>query len=355
MKYIFKLLFAVFFILPIMLVAQQAKVYKDTNTNKMGIKDKSGKIILPAKYDFIFEFEENSESNDYSTISSKYSIAFNGELFSSGYPKIGKFIFIDSTGTQIINTQYDYIKIKRNGFVLTFIGNVDENGFPIKGLYGLFDKAKKEIVPCKYTSISPFGEGIASVSVATLDKDNVATDKKFGLIDSTGKEIVACTMEYSYVGYPNNNNGLIKVKKSNKYGFINISGKQIIDCKYDYIDFFYNGLALVFEGEVSNIETPNETPIKGKYGFVNNTGQLVYELKSDFATNFYEGFAKIFNGEVDEEGKPKIGKYGLIDTKGNEIAKVIYDEMDDYFKDGKLKVIKDGKTLFINKNGKEEK
>lgn len=348
MKYIVKLSIIALIMTSIIVNAQQVKVFKDVNTLKMGINEMSGKIILPAKYDYIFEFEENSENNDYTTLSTNYSIAFTGELFESGYPKSGKFVFIDSTGKQIIKTQYDYIKIKRNGFVLTFVGSVDENGMPVKGLYGLFHKIGKEIAPCKYSFISPFGEGVASVSIYSYNNDSTEVINKYGLIDSTGNEIVECNMTYDYVGYPNNKNGLIKVKKSKKYGFIDFKGKRVIDCNYDYIDYFYDGLALVFEGKVSNNETPNETPIKGKYGFVNEKGILVYELKYDFATNFFDGYSKVFVGEVDDEGKPKVGKYGLLDNKGNEVAKLIYDEMDDYFKDGKLKVKYEGKYLYID-------
>ena len=77
----------------------------------------------------------------------------------------------------------------------------------------------------------------------------------------------------------------------------------------------------------------------GKFGYINTKGEQIVECKFDYAHNFHEGFARVL----------KDGKYGCINTKGVECK---FNEVRD-FKEGFAAVEKDGKWGYINTKGEQ--
>jgi hypothetical protein len=130
---------------------------------------------------------------------------------------------------------------------------------------------------------------------------------------------------------------LIPYRKGDKWGFCDRNKKIIIACIYDWVDFFYDGYALV--------------EFDGKYNYIDNSNEPLFDLPLDVAQRFSEGLAfvrnKNVNGFINTNGEvviPIEGMYAL-DFK-NSIA-TVYENLSgnpaDYF----AKIIdKYGRTLW---------
>ena len=80
----------------------------------------------------------------------------------------------------------------------------------------------------------------------------------------------------------------------------------------------------------------------GKFGYINTKGEQIVECKFDYAMDFKEGFARV----------QKDDKYGYINTKGEQIVECKFDSVSD-FKEGLAAVLKDGKWGYINTKGEQ--
>lgn len=79
----------------------------------------------------------------------------------------------------------------------------------------------------------------------------------------------------------------------------------------------------------------------GKWGYINTKGEQIVECKFDDAWGFIGGFAKV----------KKDGKWGYINTKGEQIIEYKFDDAYD-FNEGFARVQKDGKWGYINTKGR---
>ena len=98
--------------------------------------------------------------------------------------------------------------------------------------------------------------------------------------------------------------------------------------EFDYAGSFYEGFARVKKD--------------GKWGYINTKGEQIVECKFDYAYDFYEGFARV----------EKDGKYGYINTKGEQIVECKFDDVR-YFIEGFAAVEKDGNYGYINTKGEQ--
>ena len=78
----------------------------------------------------------------------------------------------------------------------------------------------------------------------------------------------------------------------------------------------------------------------GKWGYINTKGEQIVECKFDDVDYFNEGFAAV----------RKDGKWGYINTKGEQIVECKFDDAYN-FNEGFARVIKDGKWGYINTKG----
>ncbi len=81
------------------------EIFKGKN-GKFGIMEKSGKVLIDGKYDFIGEF-------------------------SNGFAKVelqGKWGIIEKTGSEIIPTMYDNVHLFSEGLAGVNVGAVDRKG-----------------------------------------------------------------------------------------------------------------------------------------------------------------------------------------------------------------------------------
>jgi hypothetical protein len=153
----------------------------------------------------------------------------------------------------------------------------------------------------------------------------VLKDKKFGFIDANQKVVIAPKYE---MAYDFNSDGLVVVKKDGKFGCIDTKENVIIAFKYDKLFKFVNHVSPYIQG--------NGT------GLIRDDGTL---LTKPVYTKIYkqkEGYYLTVNND----------KYGFLDLNGTEVIPFIYDKAEG-FKGGKAKIIKDGRSGYIDKTGKE--
>ena len=221
---------------------------------KYGYKDKTGKGVIPSKWDHAYSFSEGLAAVEDSS---------------------GKCGFIDKTGSLIIPCKWDFAWAFREGLAM-----VKDSS----GKWGFIDKTGSLIIPCKWDYAGFFIEGLAMV------KDSSG---KWGFIDKTGSLISPCKWD----DVEEFSEGLAKVKDSSgKWGLIDKIGSLIIPCKWDDAGCFSEGLASVKDSS-------------GKWGFIDKIGNLIIPCKWDVAWDFSEGLANV----KDSSGKwHKIGKTGKV-------------------------------------------
>ena len=100
--------------------------------------------------------------------------------------------------------------------------------------------------------------------------------------------------------------------------------------KYEWVDdcYFYDERARVM--------------LNGKEGYVDTDGNVIGAIKYDNTNIFSEGFAGVCIGD----------KWGFINKQGEEICPFIYDEVR-YFQSGRVAVCREGLWGFINEQGEE--
>jgi hypothetical protein len=128
---------------------------------------------------------------------------------------------------------------------------------------------------------------------------------------------------------------------------IDRTGKKILS------PFIYdNGPDYIVEG-VYRVVDANK-----KIGFADMDGNIVIPIKYDFVSEFKDSLACFGTGyTVKQEGEVNLmqgGKWGFIDHKGDTIIRPVYDELN-WFEGGTCKLRKDGKSVTIDKTGKEVK
>ena len=259
---------------------------------KWGVIDKTGKEIVPCKYDYVEDFSEGLarvEVNDQG-------------VWMSGY--------INKTGKEVIPCRYGFASSFSDG--LAAMGLIDEDGYV--GKVGFVDKTGKEVIPFQYDYAESFSEDLAVVCNRRYG---------YGFIDKTGQEVIPCKYDdaVSFSG------GLAKVKLDDKWSFIDKTGREVIPYKYSYMADFSEGLAAV--------------ELNDKWGFIDKTGQEVVPCKYGGAASFSEGLATVCNDR---------GKHGFIDKTGKEVIPFKYDGTG-AFSEGFVSVKLNGKWGYISLGG----
>ena len=270
-------------------------------------KYKTGDVVIPFKYDWIYSEEEG--------------------MFVVG---IGdKYSLLNGKGEKITDIKYREVGKFKGGRAR--VGKY-ENG---EMKYGYIDRNGKEIVPIKYDDGADFSEGLACVEVGG----------KIGFIDKRGKEVIKIKYKYwhcynevaDYTPISNFRCGLACVIIGNKWGYINKKGKVVIPAKYDKAYRFSENRAFVCIGD--------------KYGYIDKKGNIIGSLKYDYTVfdlDFREGCAKVYKARQTSFD----GEFGIINKNGKEIVTIgKYDELG-YFSEGRALVKKGEKYGYVNNKGK---
>lgn len=185
-----------------------------------------------------------------------------------------------------------------------------------------------------------------------------AFSKRTKLVDVNG-DIILDHFEVSKF-----NNGLAKIKQNGKYGFIDVNGVLVIPITYDFaFDFSENFCAVELNNEWFYInklnqriiqipEIKNPQPFQNGYAkiklpegvtFVSKKGEFLFEPGTyKNCRSFFEERALVQSFD---------DKFGFIDTLGNEVIPLIYDQ-GNIFSSGLTPVKLKDKWGYIDKEGK---
>ncbi len=208
---------------PLCLVAKPSKdtsliifSIKNGDSERYGLKDAKGKIILQAIYSQILW----RDNGDWAYVEDR----------KAGKIAVG---MIDRKGKFVITPTTEYCDILPNGDGLLVASNCDEKSYKV-----IINKEGKLISPQKFHSVSKFENGIAVVSIKDKNSNQI-----YGHIDTAGKYITLFSEKYEDA--EQFSEGLATVSKNGKWGYVNTKGTLVITIKYSFATAFNNGKAEV--------------------------------------------------------------------------------------------------------------
>ncbi len=146
---------------------------------------------------------------------------------------------------------------------------------------------------------------------------------KYGYLAQDGKLLTSCI----YDSVCDFSMGFGKIYKDNKWGMINKKGEEVLSLSYDSIQDFHEKIAIA--------------SLKGKFTLLKSDGTIVdvcNETTENYQFDFKNNLLKINRN----------GKVGFVDKNGSEVVPFIFDDAKDYDGLGLVIVKKDGKWGFYN-------
>ncbi|HVF43783.1 MAG TPA: WG repeat-containing protein [Pyrinomonadaceae bacterium] len=245
---------------------------------KWGYVNRSGKLVIEAKYDGAGEFAEG--------------LAFAGRcLVNEGPDKVKprgdrvaapngpggcKWEIIDESGSVVA-------KLKKSPYINAFFSEGLALFRGRRGLYGYMDKSGKRVIKPRFENASPFREGLAAVCLDAL---------RCGLIDRAGKYVVRPV----YMGTRPPSDGLaMVVTREGLIGYVDVSGELVIAPQ------FVGRCASDFSEGLAPAAYPDT-----ECGFIDKLGHFVIAQQFEYAGEFSDGLAPVRVG----------GKVGYVDHEG---------------------------------------
>jgi WG containing repeat len=241
---------------------------------------------------------------------------YNAQTFSSkGYCIVSKkvegkelFGVINAKGKTVIEFKYEHL----DGLSYVHYGYFK---FMDKKNYtnGFIDTTGKVVVPAKYKE---FGTIITEGTIKVG-----ASYNRWGLISMKDEPIIP--MEYDFVSAWSD--GLIRVRRGNVHGFFDRSGKVAIPIQFTKATDFESGIAIVQKGgKFGAIDIKGEKAIDFLY---DDYLEMVAVSKDDYSSSGFKESLMGFILKGGYIGVKKNGKWGYIDTKGNEVIPFEYDQV----------------------------
>ena len=314
---------------------------------KYGIIHESGKIIVPASYDYLEEIY-TVDSIYISSINDQYGLLHeNGKtiiepqftelstLYDADYilnakGKNGAYQLLDYTG-KVLTKTYQFITSSTSGFIV-------QSG----GYQGLLDKNFKELFPTIYEDVTELESGIFHITDKYQKQwlMNIDGKKLSGPHDNIEQEF---DDNYTAVGY--------KVSTKGKDGFIDLNYKSIIPTSY-------LELSKITMGCNDYIFSYTD---KNKYGLLDKSGKKLGKATYSSVNNS-SYFGKYILVGVEKKSKSKKNKnkhggliddewyyddympstYGLIDLTGKMVLKAVYDDYSYSYGETSLIILKKG-------------
>ena len=218
--------------------------------------------------------------------------------------KNSSFFHVDKAGNKLSDKTYESIYSLKDGF----------SAVKLNGLWGFIDENFNQVIDFKFYDVHSFYENYAAV----MDKDN-----KWGFIDTAGN--VAIDFQYDEV--ENFREDLAAVRQGEVvipfYSYSALGGIPLV------IGDFHDGRAFVTKDLVSVIGKNGENIFSGD--------SLFFISKAEY---YKEHSAMI--GYIYSDSSMKIKKYGLLNLKGEEVLKPVFDYIESIY--GEYMIVADIKN-----------
>lgn len=315
--------------------------YMDEN-NKWGYVDEELSIVIPAKFDKAFSFNEGvglvEDIDGYGFINKDGSFIFDRKYlyahdFSNGVAIVNDYdgkgsLAIDFDGNIVCKIKDKYSCEKFHEGMIAF-NNGDE--------FGYIDKSGKVAIKSKYQFAEDFNNGVAIVSdkkgyslinregkIITNEKYEYieSLDNKFFLCYSKGNRIQIINNKGETINLPNNlepielsNEGIIvEDRKTYKYGLIDYNNEIVIKPQFEFMGSFYDGMTLA-EVDLNSTDGHDIVPC-----VINSKGDIIktFNNYNEYSVYGFYGGVSI----IEKEDKLLINKNGdIINKIGDAYAK----------------------------------
>lgn len=317
---------------------------RDRERSVYGVINSQFKEIIPCVFDSIeYEVEIGRFKTDvgYKTIDGRYVAVVDGkELFVDKKYKYCK-PFGDTCSIAVCvadgHVKYGLIDKQSNDILPPIFSRLDliENElykFKINDLYGLVTSKGNIILQNRYNGIGKFEDNLACVQV------NVLSKKLYGYVDSSGNEILPPS--YEFIGKRHHKYAV--VMKNNLWGLFGIENHQLkIFPNVSFLGPCMENLCKINVGGIYDINS--KKPTGGLWGYISVDGEIVIEPIYEQAYGFSDGMAAVKLN----------GKWGFINSEGIIVVPCEYDKVEDSFKDGKGKLVKDDEIYIFDKSGSQ--
>ncbi len=298
---------------------------------KYGVIDRSGKLIIPPRFDSLFLAFDSRRSLP---ASEQLSIQENEDIFPAQLNH--QWGYFDKNGKEVISPQYSMAGIFHDGLAQV----------QVDGKWGIIDRAGKFIVEPQYSYIGSFFEGIARVAIGGYPLEGGFPKSKWGFIDKRGKQLVPAKFDYAQTF--SNGRALVNIGgrwrgeaglffQGGLWGVIDNSGKFVVEPKIEIA----SGLSL---DEKTQTNAAELLPVKydGKFGYRDRSWKIAIEPKFGEARPFSQGLAAVKIAD----------KFGYIDKTGRFVIEPRFKSAGE-FSEGLAPVVSDTGVQFIDKHGKE--
>jgi len=336
-----------------------------------GFKNGKNEIIIPANYDFIWNFNQDSltlaRKRIWNPVNKTTELTFqiisisgflyfefppylipepNKEgLFRCFNSKSNKWGFVDGFGNNVIKYKY----LDASDFHDGLAAVKDETS----SLYGYINKRGNFIIKPSFSEAYSFSENKAIVKSS-------ASSSTYAFLNKNG-DIIPIKESYNKIYNLENGFSIVEKLKGDSifYGFIDSTGKEMLVPNFQFIDNFENGTAVFLQNnEAGMLNTKGEVVIPARYdelyrfdqqhylfqknglkGLINLEGKTIIPAQYSLIDYFSEGLCAVL----------KFNKWGFSDIAGNEVISCQYTEVKNRFFNGTVEVRTPDKWLIESK------
>jgi hypothetical protein len=327
---------------------------------KWGMKDTTGKIIIPAVYNGVQVYDSlgltmvwvNFKEKNFLICGSevkrdrKYGIV-NHKLRRIVLPATYLTIFMEDFFVKVdavartLDYEGGFKLVARNGIIkggtYTYIGDFHNGLARVNkgGRYVSRVDSIMEVLPGCWNNVKPLpllNDYKCFYSGGKL----YCLQGKWGWVNRMGEEVISVQYQYGFAFTAKR--AIVKLKY--KWGVIDTTGKEIVKIEYNQVTVAWSNT--VAKDKVKDSLLFLLRKDLNKQGFINTSGTFITDMKYQQARDFKGKFAAVMIK----------GKWGFIDTSGKEICPFVYDKAEDFI-NGFAAVKKKSKWGFIDENGSE--
>jgi len=185
-------------------------VFQNIQNKKFGIMDKNKKVIVPAKYFDIQNFNGNFAIAT-KNISDSYLVDRENGIYEQGTEEFECY-YLDKNGNETTIEEYNRVSNISEGIHKVCLSNFND---PDETRYGYVDINNRPLTKIEFFYALNFKNGMAAVANKNL---------RFGFIDNTGKLVI----DFLYDEVTDFKNGYAKVSIDDDFFFINKTGSKIL-------------------------------------------------------------------------------------------------------------------------------